>query len=278
MKPIVLLLGFVLAAGAGALGGSLVASRPGANGTAEPVQAPTAVAPAVSALPPEVKSRLDELAMEVATLEHKLAQMAQNAERAPAASTTPATTEANAAFAAANLSTEQFAALHRDAILKVIDDERVAQEKQRETEARERQRQQDLNQATRVAEKLQLSEGQKQQLVDFYGVERQRMQDMRTQMRDGAVAGGPDNPRDAFRELREWHTNELTRLFGTDLGARIDEADGDRGRALAGGRRGFNGGGGAGAGGAGGGDGAGGAGTGGTPQGNRGPRAPRGGG
>lgn len=274
MKPIVLVLGFVLAAGAGALAGGIVAAnRTGSANTAqEPLQAPAAaaVAPASGGLTPEVQARLDALAMEVASLERELSQWKLAEEQR-----TPVTTAASetSAPARALLSTEEFAALHRDAILKVIDDERVAQEKQREEERKVREAQQLQNRADRVAEKLSLSEGQKNQLADFYTLERQRMEDMRAQMRDGNVPGAPDNARDAFRELREWRTNELTRLFGTDLGAQINEADTERGRgALAGGRRGNN------NGNNGGGAAQGGADGGAQPQGNRAPRTPRAGG
>jgi hypothetical protein len=41
---------------------------------------------------------------------------------------------------------------------------------------------------------------------------------------------GTVEPREAFREAQQWRTNELTRLFGTDLGAQIGEAESQRDR------------------------------------------------
>jgi hypothetical protein len=77
--------------------------------------------------------------------------------------------------------------------------------------------------ADRAAQKLGLSAGQRQTLVDYYTAERAHMEEMRAQFRDNADDG--TTAREAFRQGREWRANELTRLFGTELGAQIDEAD-----------------------------------------------------
>lgn len=247
MKPFLVLLGLVLAAGAGAVGGSMTASSK-VSAAAAPLQAPTtAASPEVTAIPAEVQKRLDSLAMEVATLEHQLANLRADKERVPAA---PA--EAPATVAATAVSSDEFASQHREAILKVLADERADQERKREEERKQREAQQLENRADRVAQKVPMSDGQKRQLVEYYAAERAKFEEARTQMRDGTLEPGMENPREAFNQMREWRANELTRLFGTELGAQINEADTERmrGGLAGGGRRGNNGGNNAGANGA----------------------------
>jgi hypothetical protein len=169
--------------------------------------------------------------MELADLQSRFAASQQEPTRLPASTPPPA--------AVAPESVDAFASLHRAAILKVIDDERAEQERKKEEERKQREIEQARQHAERTAAKVPLSDGQKLLLAQFYEDDRAKMDELRSQMRDPADAAGTA-PRDAFRELREWHTNELTRLFGTDLGAQIDQADQDRrpGQGLQNGQRG----------------------------------------
>jgi hypothetical protein len=117
--------------------------------------------------------------------------------------------------------------MHREAILQVLDDERAERARKQEEERQERELQQDQTRAERVATKLNLSVGQKQILADYYTTERTKREEMRIAMRD---SDGSVEPREAFRAAQEWRTNELGRLFGTDLGAQITEAESQRDR------------------------------------------------
>jgi hypothetical protein len=236
MKPLLILAGLVLAAGAGAAGGALVA--PASRVAAEPLSPSTpANAPAV-AVTPEVQRKIDALHMEIADLQDKITQL--SGQRTPGVAA-PVTEKV-----VVDDSPEVFAAVHREAILKVIADQRAEDERKREEERVRRDQEQMAQRVDRVAQKYNLNEGQKHQLTDFYTAERQKFDDMRTQVRDLGADAGQNSMRDGFREIQAWRTAELTRLFGTELGAQIGENEGDRFRAAGGGpggggRRGQNG-------------------------------------
>lgn len=217
MKPLFLILGLLLAVAAGVVGGTLSAPS-GPARTSEALQPSPPLQPAV-AISPEVLKRIEALSMEIATLETQIAALREEKSRVPVA-----LSPAPELSSVPNESTETFVAAHRDAILKVMADERAEQERKREAERKEREEQQLANKAERVAEKLALNDAQKRQLAEYYVFERQKIEEFRAQYREARADGSaPENPRDAFREAREWRTNELTRLFGTDLGAQINE-------------------------------------------------------
>jgi hypothetical protein len=215
MKALLVIVGLVLAAGAGAAGGALFAPSPTVRNV-EPLQPQSLVAPAV-AISPEAQKRMDALAMEISDLQTQIASLRQEKSRAPATSAPE--------IAAAPTSATELAALNRDAILKVLDDVQAEKDRKREEERKQREVQQNLAHAERVATKVNLNPGQKQVLADFYATENQKREEMRTQYRDAFDNGTAAPLRDAFRESREWSTNELTRLFGTELGAQIVQAD-----------------------------------------------------
>lgn len=226
MKPIYIILGLILAAGAGALGGSLVATRAPAH-TTEALQPQVAALQPAVAITPEVSKRLEALSMEISALETQLAAVRDERARTPVVAAASAPDRASVLAE----STESFAAVHRDAILKVVADERAEQERKREEERKQREEQQLANKADRAAQKFNLNDAQKRQLTEYYVTERQKFDEMRMQFREGTAPGGPnETARDAFKEARDWRTNELTRLFGTDLGAQINEFETDRGR------------------------------------------------
>lgn len=253
MKPILMILGLVLAAGAGAVGGIVAAPR-AVRPSPEIVTPALSTAPSPTGMSPEVEKRLQSLSLELSALETQIASLKSEPTRAPA---TPERSTPSDKLATAE-TTAAFAALHRDAILKVIADERAEQDRKREEERKQRELQAFEARADRAAEKFTLSAAQRQTLVDYYVAERTHFEEIRAQFRE-AQDGAPESVRDAFREGREWRTNELTKLFGTDLGAQLGEFENEslrRGMAVGGQRRGGGNGGGANAG-AGGGNGAG---------------------
>jgi hypothetical protein len=215
MKALLVFVGLVLAAAAGAVGGAVFSPAAPAR-TVEPLQPQTQTA-AVPGISKEAQQRLDAMSMEISDLQTQIAALRQQASRAPAVVAAPELEKATPA-------SDDFADVHRAAILKVIDDQKAEEARKREEERKQREIAQAKQHADRVAAKVPLSEGQKVLLAQFYQDDRAKMDEMRTQMRDNMDAGGTP-ARDAFRDMREWHTNELTRLFGTELGAQIDEAD-----------------------------------------------------
>jgi hypothetical protein len=233
MKFLLVFVGLVLAAAAGAVGGAVFSPAAPAR-VVEPLQ-PQSQTAAVPGISKEAQQRLDAMSMEISDLQTQIAGLRQQASRAPAVGSTPE-------LAAVSPASDDFADLHRAAIIKVIDDQRAEEARKREEERKQREIQQAKQHAERVATKVPLSEGQKLLLAQFYEDDRAKMDEMRTQMRDTMEAGGTP-VRDAFREAREWHTNELTRLFGTELAGQIDEADSGNRRIGPNGGNGQNGGG-----------------------------------
>lgn len=187
----------------------------------------------------EVLARVDALSREVDGLRADLAALKAGAARQPAVET--------AAERPLDESAVAFAAAHREAILKVIEDDRQEQKRKQEEEQRARDLQASLSRAERTAKQFGLAADQQKQLADLYVLERQKLDDLRTQMRDPAAgAVDPQAMRQGYRNLQEWRLTQLTNRFGPDLGARIDEFDNPRfgGGPGAGGRRGNRGGGG----------------------------------
>jgi hypothetical protein len=129
-----------------------------------------------------------------------------------------------------------FAAAHRDAILKVIEEDRQEQKRKAEEEQRARDLQAALSRAERSAKQFGLLADQQKQLADIYILERQKLDDLRNQARDPATASAdPQAMRQGYRDVRDWRLTELTNRFGPDLGARIDEFDNQRGGGGSGG-------------------------------------------
>jgi hypothetical protein len=227
MKPILMILGLVLAVGAGAVGGIMAVPRAAQPDVASIVDARPAPAPAPSQSP-ELEKRLQALSLEISGLQTEIAALRDTSTRAPVPNEA---SKAPEKLALAGESPEVFAAVHRDAIMKVIADERAMQEKIREDERKARELKQHEAKAERAAQKFNLSAGQRQTLTDYYVAEQAHFEEMRAEFRNGQQNGDQNTAREAFRTGREWRANELTRLFGTDLGAQINEFENEGGRA-----------------------------------------------
>jgi hypothetical protein len=230
---ILLTLCLVLALGAFGLFTFNGARDPGGPHAA--VAASSLASPAVStdARPGDVEARMDAMAREIDELRAQVATLKAGAEREPAA-------EAASEKPADSPSTASFASEHRDAILKVIDEDREEQKRKADEEQRARDLQNALARAERTAKQFGLAADQQKSLADVYILERQKMEDLRGQMRDqGGMGGDPEAMRQSFRELRDWRLNQLTTRFGDDLGGKINDADLQRfGGGFGGGRRG----------------------------------------
>src|SRR5690349_7755272 len=131
MKLLLVLIGLVAAAGAGAAGGALFSS-PAPSRAIEPVQ-PSAPVAEDKGISKEAQQRLDSMSMEIAELQTQIAALRQESSRAPALGLAPAPE------AVAPESPEAFASLHRAAILKVIEDQKAEEERKREEERKQRE-------------------------------------------------------------------------------------------------------------------------------------------
>jgi hypothetical protein len=176
----------------------------------------------------ELLVRMEGLSHEVDDLRAQIAALKAGAQREPASVSTAETP--------ADDSVTAFAAVHRDAIQKVIDDDRAAQQRKKEEEQRARDLATMLARAERTAKKFGLTVDQQKSLADVYLLERTKMEDFRTQMRDqGGFGGDPEQMRTAFQDLRTWRLQELTTRLGADLATQINDSEFERFRDTAGG-------------------------------------------
>lgn len=176
----------------------------------------------------ELLARMDALTREVDELHARVAALKAGAEREPA--------PVAVAEAPVDESATAYAAVHREAILKVIEDDRLAQQRKREEEQRARDLQAMLARAERTAKRYGLTVDQQKSLADVYLLERTKMEDFRTQMREqGGMGGDPEQMRTSFQELRDWRLLELSTRLGPDLAQQINDSEFDRFRDAAGG-------------------------------------------
>jgi hypothetical protein len=219
MKILLVLAGLLAAAAAGAAGAALFSPAPApATAALQPREAP--VSPAPTAVPREVQQRLDTLTQEVADLQAQLAEVRAGASRTSAAAAAPE---------APSVSVAQVATIQREAILKVLADEKAAEEQKREQERLKRAEEMRLQRADRMAQRVGLNAAQERQLADFYLQENDKIEAFRQQFRDGGMANmDREQMRAQFQEFRTWRESELTRLFGPETGKQIADTEGDR--------------------------------------------------
>jgi hypothetical protein len=177
----------------------------------------------------EVLARMDSMAREIDSLRIQVAALRAGAEREPAI----VVAEPVDGIAASG------AALPRDKILQVIEEDRLAQQRKRDEDQRARDLAAMLTRAERTAKKFGLDARQEKSLADVYILERQKMEDFRTQMREqGGFGADPEQMRQSFQDLRTWRLDELTSRLGSDLANQINESENDRFGGGPGGRRG----------------------------------------
>jgi len=131
------------------------------------------------------------------------------------------TAVASAGDKAAALATpEAVAAINRDAIVQVLEDQRKAEADKREAERKERQRKAADEAAARAAKELGLGAGDERRLADFYVAAASKREEMLSPMRDGA-GFDRDAMRKSFEDLRVWTETEVKGAFGDSVGTQI---------------------------------------------------------
>jgi hypothetical protein len=261
MKTLPLFVILLASVGTGMAGGYLGArlGTPAPTSSSPAELAPTPAEDAGSAeREATLRAELSSLQVRFDELSTRVAELRAGSERVAAA---PTKLETEPVLDSANA----IAALNKNAIKAVIEEDRAEQAKKREDERKQRQNEQLQNRADQVAEKVGLNAVQKQQLVAFYEQESTRMEEFRSQMRDGGGPGDRESMRQTFQDFRTWRETELTKTFGAETAAKIQENDRMGGRGFGGdmGGGGNRGGGGGNRGGGGGGQGGGGGGQGG---------------
>lgn len=224
MKALVAVLSLFVAAAAGAVGGVIVtgSSSAPAVDVSHAASASAASTPGFDAS--KLVSRIESLNQEVADLHQEVLHLKNNSQRAPVATEAPAKV--------AEVDATDFAAQHRDAILKIIAQDRDDIARKQEEERKARDLENTLARADRTAKKIGLNPTQQKALADVFVLERQKMDDMRN-MRG---QGDPEAMRTAFQEFRDWRTGELTKRLGADLAQQVEENDRAGFRGFGGGR------------------------------------------
>jgi hypothetical protein len=168
----------------------------------------------------DLLARVDDLTREVTALRDELARMREGTARAPVTTALP--------DGASPRAEDDFAEVHREGILEVIEQDRAAREQQREADRAQREEEAILARAERAARELGLSAMQQKALADVYTLERQKLAELRATLVTDAYSEMPVNVREQFATLRQWRTDELTTRFGSDLAQKISELDADR--------------------------------------------------
>ncbi|MBK7877957.1 MAG: hypothetical protein IPJ77_19950 [Planctomycetes bacterium] len=226
MKPIVAILGLVVAAAAGAVGG-IVASSTAAPAPVEVAAHSSAAKAETSASAASVtidqtnfEKELRDLSDEVLRLRAELAAVREGRVRETAVEGTPTKV-------GEEIPAESLAILHKDAILRVIAEDRAEQQRKEDDAHKQQQLEQALQRAERVGKELNLSKGEQQKLAEVYAMEREKRDEFMSKMRQGDVPDR-DQMRQSFQEYRDWRTTELTNRLGADLATKVNEYDGDR--------------------------------------------------
>ena len=242
MKPLPLVLVALLAGGAGATSG-WIASRCAdcAPVTAsEALQADIKPQAAAAAKPAptyaELAAKVESLEQTLDAIHQEVVQLRSGNSRTAAVETTAAPVEQDSLT---------FAAAHRSAILAVIAEDRAEQARKAEEERKQREIEQSVQRADRIAQRLGMNLAQTKQLEVFSETARQRLEELRGGMTD--FAGDPQAMRESFQEFRRWGETELTALYGSELAGKVMAESGGfgmgRGQAAfgaAGGDRGAN--------------------------------------
>lgn len=219
MKPLPTLLVLIASLGTGLAGGYLGSRLATPAPSATPELAPTTSS---SSMTQEqelaLRGELGSLQQRMEALHEQVASLRSASERVAAL---PEKLEVAPELDSANA----IAALNKNAIKAVIEEDRAEQARKREEERKQRQSEQLENRAEAVAKKVGLDALQTKQLTAFYEQEQARMEEFRSQMRDGDVPADREAMRQTFQDFRTWREDELNKTFGNDTAAKILEND-----------------------------------------------------
>lgn len=239
MKPLLVVVGLFAAVAAGAAGGFLAAPAAApiaAASSADRSVAPApvsnsngAAAPAVALDSHAFGEQIDALSAEVARLRAELASIKEGRVRESALP------EEVRKSSAAVASDEEFVATHRNAILRVLADERADAARKADEERKQKDQEAAQQRAERVAKELGLNTAQRNSLADIYVAERQKREEFMKAFREGNVPDDREQMRANFQQYRDWRTNELNTRLGADVATRVTEYEGDRGMGFGGG-------------------------------------------
>jgi hypothetical protein len=167
----------------------------------------------------ETLARLDALSAQMTEIKSEMAALKASASRESvpeqAREAKPEAVEAAAAMTP----------VQRDAILKVIADDRAEQKRKADEEQAQRDLQNALARADRAAQKYGLNVDQRKGLVDVFVADAQKSTDLRNQMMNQGFNGDREAMRKAFTDLDTWRMDELTKRMGPDLAQQVHDGE-----------------------------------------------------
>jgi hypothetical protein len=167
----------------------------------------------------ETLARLDALSSQISEIRTEMAELKASASRESvpelALAEKPETVETAAAVTP----------IQRNAILKVIEDDRAEQKRKAEEEQAQRDLQNALARADRAAQKYGLNVDQRKGLVDVLVADAQKTNELRTQMMAQGFNGDREAMRKAFTDLDTWRMDELTKRVGPDLAQQVHDGE-----------------------------------------------------
>lgn len=170
-----------------------------------------------AALSSDLAEQVAILSGEVDSLRRELASLRESQDRQAVPS----------AVESAPINVDQLAAVQRDAVVQILQEERDREAAKRDEERKLREQQALAERASRLAKELGLGAADEGKLTDFMGVAATKRDELFRGMRDGNF------DREAMRTnvetYRSWAETELTATFGANLGAQIMQANRDVG-------------------------------------------------
>lgn len=165
---------------------------------------------------PYANSELDGLRGSLANLEREVEDLkAELARRAAPGEV--------AAAAAAPGSPEALAALNRDTVVQILEEQRVAEQKKRDDERKAREKETIDRMAERAAKELGLAPADQTRYADFLTVANAKREEFFGNMRGGGPGAGGQDFREVFESYRNWADSELKGTFGDNLGQQLSD-------------------------------------------------------
>ena len=167
----------------------------------------------------ETLARMDALALEMTELRSEMAALkaGANRESVPELARTEKPESVEAPTAVSHI--------QRDAILKVIADDRAETKRKQEEEQQQRDLQNALARAERASQKYGLNVDQRKGLVDVFLADAQKTSDLRTQMMTQGFNVDREAMRKAFTDLDAWRMDELTKRVGPDMAQQVHDGE-----------------------------------------------------
>ncbi len=225
MKPAQIVLVLVGATFAGFVGATAAITLSGDSSTkagshvdASVARSESASAPTQAAAEPHpyANSELDGLRGSLANLEREVDDLkAELARRAAPGEV--------AAEAAAPGSPEALAALNRDTVVQILEEQRVAEQKKRDDERKAREKETIDRMAERAAKELGLAPNDQTRYAEFLTVANAKREEFFGNMRGGGPGAGGQDFRQVFEDYRNWADTELKDTFGPNLGQQLSD-------------------------------------------------------